>query len=84
MRQNIPDTVKKLIGAEVVSFRCVGGLKDAELRNYLNPRKVLEKHIENRGWHDIRFFISVPPEVSTLPPEANYYFIHLSQYLNKR
>ena len=83
MRQDIPDIVKKLTAAEVVSFRCIGGLKDAEIRKYLNPGKILEKHIESRGWHNRRFFIPVPSEISTLPAEANYYFIHLPQYLNR-
>ncbi len=82
MRQDIPDIVSKTSGVETITFECIGGLKDTKLKPYLNPKKVLEKHIENKGWADKRFFIPIPSKISTLPPESEnrYYYIHLPQY----
>lgn len=79
MRQDIPHVVKNLTGVRAVSFECIG----MPAADYQNPEKVLKTHIENRGWADKRFFIHVPPEISTLSPEGEYYYIHLPQRSGK-
>jgi hypothetical protein len=79
MRQDIPDIVRKIAGVRSITFECIGGFKDAEYRNYLNPENVLEKHIEKKGWAEERFFIPVLSEISALSAEAAYYYVHLPQ-----
>ena len=80
MREDIPDVIKKTTGVDSFVFECIGGLKDAEFRKYLNPKKVLEKHIENKGWGEKRFFIPIPGEISVLAPAFPYYYVHSPQY----
>ena len=84
MREDIPAIVKKTTDVDSLVFECIGGLKDAEFRNYLNPGKVLEKHIEKMGWDKKRFFIPVPSSISTLASEFPYYYIHLPQITAKK